>query len=277
MTLSSCGNTVRKHDPDRFLLSLFAPPEKREALWALYAFNYEIAKTREVVTETKLGLIRLQWWKDAIVDIYNGKMPPSNDVLESLCLAIREHDLPQNFFDELMYAREFDLEDRLPANLDGMIKYAEFTSVPLLKLGLKISGADAEDANIKNVAAVYSLTGLLRAVPIHARQRRCYLPEDFLNKVGVSKDDLYAGRDVQKLKPVTKAVYDEINKRCHLARREVSQNDKYLQIHLSLAQMYLNQIKRCGYDAFDPRLLIPPLARGLRLWWAAFKPQSFYF
>ena len=55
MTISYCGETVRKHDPDRFLLSMFAPPESREALWALYAFNHEIAKTREVVTETQVA------------------------------------------------------------------------------------------------------------------------------------------------------------------------------------------------------------------------------
>ena len=54
MTLSYCGEMVRKHDPDRFLLSLFMKPDRREALWALYAFNHEIARTREVVTETKI-------------------------------------------------------------------------------------------------------------------------------------------------------------------------------------------------------------------------------
>jgi phytoene synthase len=39
---------VRRHDPDRFLTALFAPPAKRDALLTLYAFNHELARAREV-------------------------------------------------------------------------------------------------------------------------------------------------------------------------------------------------------------------------------------
>ena len=69
-TLSYCGQVVRDQDRDRFLLSLFAPADRREALWALFAFNHEIAKTREVVTEMQLGLIRLQWWREQVTNIF---------------------------------------------------------------------------------------------------------------------------------------------------------------------------------------------------------------
>ncbi len=45
-TASSLAGFVRRYDPDRFLTALFAPPEKREALLALYAFNHELARAR---------------------------------------------------------------------------------------------------------------------------------------------------------------------------------------------------------------------------------------
>ena len=64
--LSPLARLVRRHDRDRFLTALFAPAERREDLLALYAFNYEIAKTREVVSEPVLGQIRLQWWRETI-------------------------------------------------------------------------------------------------------------------------------------------------------------------------------------------------------------------
>jgi 15-cis-phytoene synthase len=57
---------VRRHDPDRFLTSLFAPPEKRDALLTLYAFNHELARAREAVSEPPLALIRLQWWREVV-------------------------------------------------------------------------------------------------------------------------------------------------------------------------------------------------------------------
>ena len=63
---SYCGALLRRHDADRYLTALFAPGERREALFALYAFNLEIARMREAVSEPMMGLIRLQWWRDAL-------------------------------------------------------------------------------------------------------------------------------------------------------------------------------------------------------------------
>ena len=63
---------VRRHDPDRFLTALFAPPERRDALLTLYAFNHELARAREAVSEAPLALIRLQWWREVV----EGGAPP---------------------------------------------------------------------------------------------------------------------------------------------------------------------------------------------------------
>src|SRR5580692_9280 len=57
---------VRRHDPDRFLTALFAPPDKRPALLALYAFNHELARAREAAHEPALALIRLHWWREVV-------------------------------------------------------------------------------------------------------------------------------------------------------------------------------------------------------------------
>src|SRR5579871_1524512 len=57
---------VRRHDPDRFLTALFAPPAQRDALLTLYAFNHELARAREVISEPPLALIRLQWWREVV-------------------------------------------------------------------------------------------------------------------------------------------------------------------------------------------------------------------
>ena len=62
---------VRRHDNDRFLSTLFAPPEARDGLSALYAFNLEIAGIRESVSQPELGLLRLAWWRQAMDDIHH--------------------------------------------------------------------------------------------------------------------------------------------------------------------------------------------------------------
>ena len=118
--LSFCGSLVKAYDPDRFLLTMFVPEQvrdpsspaattRREALWALFAFNHEIAKTRAVVSEPQLGRIRLQWWRDEIERIYSGSVVPEHEVLKPLAAAIRAHDLPREDFETLITAREADL------------------------------------------------------------------------------------------------------------------------------------------------------------------------
>jgi 15-cis-phytoene synthase len=57
---------VRRHDPDRFLTALFAPPQHRDAVLTLYAFDHELARAREVTSEAHLALIRLQWWREVL-------------------------------------------------------------------------------------------------------------------------------------------------------------------------------------------------------------------
>ena len=64
--LSRVGEIVRRHDPDRFFTTLFAPAGRREALWTLYAFNHELAHAREVTREPMMALIRLQWWREVV-------------------------------------------------------------------------------------------------------------------------------------------------------------------------------------------------------------------
>ena len=105
--LSYCGKQAYEHDRDRFLTTLFAPADRREALFALIAFNIEIAKTREVVSEALLGQIRLQWWRDAIGEIYSGA-PRRHEVIGPLAEAVDRWHLDRRSFDTLIDARAAD-------------------------------------------------------------------------------------------------------------------------------------------------------------------------
>ncbi len=69
--LSHAGRTAHTHDPDRFLTALFAPAERREALFLLIAFNHELVRALETSSvRTDAGpiaaLIRLQWWREVV-------------------------------------------------------------------------------------------------------------------------------------------------------------------------------------------------------------------
>src|SRR6476646_11243538 len=136
--LSRLGELVRQHDRDRYQTALFAPVDRREALFALYAVNYEIARVRESVTEPMLGQIRLQWWRETIAAAFEGGPVRNHIVVEPLTAIIRELALSRAHFERLIDARETDLAEDPPASLAALEDYAEASSARLVYLALEI-------------------------------------------------------------------------------------------------------------------------------------------
>jgi NADH dehydrogenase [ubiquinone] 1 alpha subcomplex assembly factor 6 len=190
--LSACGALVERHDRDRYLASLFAAEPEREALFALYAFNHEVAKTAEVVSEPMLGEIRLQWWREAIAGIYEGR-PRHHEVVLPLAEAVAAKALPRELLERIVDARAFDLDPAPPANLETLRGYAEGSSTALLLLALHILGAcDAASREAaEQLGPAWAYLGLLRALPLHARQKRSYLPADLCAEAGVDLQEVF--------------------------------------------------------------------------------------
>jgi phytoene synthase len=172
------ADLVQRDDRDRFLTAMFMPAAQRLDVLTLYAFNIELAKIREHVSENMIGRIKLQWWRDVIAGIYTGKgAPKGNPITQALLETITRHQLPREHFDALLDTREKDMAeaDEGIATVADLEAYAEGTSSQLLYLVLHVLGAKPDEA-AKHVGISYALTGILRAVLFHARENRLYLP-----------------------------------------------------------------------------------------------------
>ena len=168
---------MQQYARDRYTICAGVSEEARSALYALYAFNLEVAKIRELVSEPMLGQIRLQWWREAIDGIYQGT-PRDHAIDEELAAAIDRHNPPRTRFDRLLDSREFDLEDRQPDTVKDLVSYVDATSGELTCLALHMlqvyDGTLMEKGRLAGAAR--ALNGLLYAIPFHAAQGRCYLP-----------------------------------------------------------------------------------------------------
>ncbi len=257
--LSYCAQMVHEHDPDRFLITMLMPQEFREDLLTLFAFYYEVAKTREVVSETVLGQIRLKWWQEAVQEIYKGGAVREHEILKALSGVIKRRGLSYEYFETLIYAREFDLEDVLPGNVEGLVNYCDFTLGPLLKLVMQVMGDEPEGGEpVQPVAVNYALVGLLRALPFYAQGHRCLLPEDLMAKHGLDKTDLY------DLKPGT-GLPDLVRDLLGVYEDGLKPRNQFLKASHILAQIYYRQIKRVNFDVFDRRMALSPPFKALRL------------
>jgi phytoene synthase len=192
-----CLDLVRTADKDRFLASLFAPDGSRPHLMALYAFNIEIAKVREVTSDPKVGEFRHQWWFDTLDAIYAREVP-DHPVAQVLARAIEKGDLPKHALRNLIEARGFDLYDDPMPTLHDLEGYLGETSSALIQMAaLILAGYDglgcAEASGLAGVA--YGLTGILRALPITRARGQCYVPAEMLAQRGLMPAHLIAGRD----------------------------------------------------------------------------------
>src|SRR6185312_2041284 len=103
----ACRALVRAEDRDRYISVLFAPVAKQKHLFALYAFNAEIARVGEQVREPMMGELRLQWWRDAMEGKAAGDVS-RNPVAHALIDTIKSCNLSRAYIHELLDARAFD-------------------------------------------------------------------------------------------------------------------------------------------------------------------------
>jgi NADH dehydrogenase [ubiquinone] 1 alpha subcomplex assembly factor 6 len=255
--IAYCADQVKQYDRDRYTICAGVSPEARKALYALYAFNLEVAKIRETVSEPMLGQIRLQWWREAIDGIYQGT-PRDHAVVTALAAAIGRHNPPRERFERLIDAREFDLEDRQPDQVKDLVSYADATSGELSCLALHM--LQVYEAKIFEKArlagAAWALNGLLYAVPFHAAQGRCYLPRVLTEEHGVSVDNLNAGsgdsnlcRVVAELATLAQqylgvAGHDRVGMAFHALPAFTG---------LSVVAADLRRLKKARYDVFSGR------------------------
>ena len=176
---------VRRHDPDRFLTALFAPPHKRDALLTLYAFNHELARAREAVSEPPLALIRLQWWREVVEGARRRQ-----EVADPLAAAIETGELRQDDLLALIEAREMEAEPAIET-LSAWRDYLMGSAGGLAVAAARLLGAE-DPAIVRLHGAVYGAAGVLRSVPILARQNRCLLPKDVLAEHGLSPEAVIA-------------------------------------------------------------------------------------
>jgi NADH dehydrogenase [ubiquinone] 1 alpha subcomplex assembly factor 6 len=252
--LTYCANEVRTNDRDRYLPVLFAPPEHRDALFALYAFNIEVAKTRETVSEPMLGQVRLQWWREAIDDAFGGKIR-SHEVMQALGPVIARKDLSRTHFDRLIDAREHDLDDQPLPTIAALEDYAEETSAALNLLALEVLGASGKNENlaVRHVGVAWALIGLLRALPFHTSAKRVYLPSDLMARHGFDRERLVATPPPPKLSEAVAEIADVTRERLAASRALISHVDSAaLPVLLSavIVKAYLRRLARAHHDPY---------------------------
>jgi phytoene synthase len=251
---------VRNHDYERYLAALFAPEAVRTDLFAIYAFNYEIAKIAETVRNPAAGQIRFQWWRDAIDEIYSGARSRTEG-MNRLAAAIARHQLPKGLLISILDSRELDLEPEPFPDFSALEFYADATSGNVMKLAARVLGAgETVDSGASDAGIAYAITGLLRALPFNAARSRIVLPADEMARAHVTGADILAGRMTAELSGLIAMV----SERARMHYGKVARvNRRFLPAILpaALTPAFLRLMNRSAFNPFRDSTEIPVYRR----------------
>ena len=274
-----CEALVRAADRDRFLAALFAPRERRGALFALYAFNVEIARVREVVRDPVAGEIRLQWWSDVLAGDGRGEIE-AHPVASALRASVARYGLPPERLQTTISARRFDLYDEPMATLADLEAYADGASSSLIALAAQIlnGGAPDIDALSHHAGRAQAIAGLLKAFPFHAARGQLFVPLELLERHGADREDVRIGRATPQLRSALADLRDSARRHLRQAQdmaRTVSPDAMPALLPVALAGATLARMERGDYDPFVP-VEIAPWRRQWLIWRAARRPARIF-
>jgi 15-cis-phytoene synthase len=266
-----CAELVRAADRDRYLSTLFAPAERRGALFALYAFNSEVARVRDVARQPLAGEVRLQWWSEVLRGERDGEAN-ANPVASALLATIARYRLGTAELLDLIEARRFDLYDEPMAAVADLEAYLKQTSSTVFALAAKIlAGSEAEVVS-EPAGMAYGIAVLLHSFARHAARGQLYVPAELLDRYGVHSNDVVAGRSSAGLNAALGEMCNLARLHLAVAREHMAQlPDAALPALLPIAPVRPMLDRLDGADAFAPRDL-PVWRRQWLIWRAARNP-----
>jgi phytoene synthase len=251
-----CADLVRSHDFVRYASTLFVPVELRRPLLALYAFNAEVSRVREQVSQPLPGEVRLQWWTDMLLGAGHGGVE-GNPVASELLRVIQNYRLPVERLVRLVEEHQFDVyNDPMPTQsaLEG---YANDTSSTLFALAGRVAAPPSAELDhlARHAGLTFGFVQAINAMPRDAARRQLFVPLQLLEKHGSGMEQVFSGRQT----PQARAAIDELiaSARQHLDTAlallaEVSPEMRPIFLPLAIVRADLRRLSRADNDPFPP-------------------------
>ncbi|WP_337266746.1 phytoene/squalene synthase family protein [Oryzifoliimicrobium ureilyticus] len=268
MAQDTCLSMLRDLDRDRYLACLLSPEPVRHSLAALYAFNAELARIRDLVHEPLPGEVRMQYWRDLLEGNPHGSTQ-ANPVAAALLRTIEIHSLPSNVLVNMIEARIFDLYDdpmESRAALEGYAGETASALIQLCSLVLSPIGAAQSSDAAGHAGVAQAIAGLLLLMPLHSHRGQVYLPAEILAATGLDREGFLARQDRTRISAAIEA-FAGLG-RDHLAKARQSHLSREVFpafLPVSLAEPILLKAQKLGADLFDRSFQPAQWRRQLRL------------
>lgn len=163
------------------------PPNRRDAMYAIYAFCREVDDAADEPDTTENKLAKLTAWRREIARLYAGS--PLDPVARALQGPVAEFSLPAEEFLALIEGMEMDVRSTIVApSFEVFTLYCRRVAGAVGMLSIRVfgdTGAAARELAVVQGEAL-QITNVLRDVAEDADRGRLYLPGDLLAKHGMA-------------------------------------------------------------------------------------------
>lgn len=255
---ATCVAITKHHSKSFFLSTALLPASKRKAIRALYAF---CRVSDDIVDQAAEGSAphALAHWVHLV---HQRITPRDNPVLIAWNDTVTRYNISQTLVDELLAGIAMDLTVTRYESFDDLWLYCYRVASVVGLISMQIIGHNPEavDCAVK-LGVALQLTNILRDIGEDAQRGRIYIPQQDLQRFGMSDDDIIQRR----VHPRFKAMIRFQSARAHALYEEawpgigMLNADSRLAI-AAAATIYrgiLDAIHRNGYDVFHGRAHVP--------------------
>ena len=245
------------------------PSERRQAMYAIYAFCREVDDIADDGGPTEQRLADLDRWREEVHRLYQGC--PTRPTTLALLEPVRRFGLPREEFLALIDGMEMDARETMRApGLTTLQLYCRRVAGTVGLLSLPVFGASEAEARTfaLTLGDALQLTNILRDLAEDAERDRLYLPRETLERHGI--DPTQAPTAILR-HPALPAVFQELVAQArgryleaetalrHCNRRRL----RPALLMMAIYQAILDRLERYGWNPDRPP---PRLSKGAKLW-----------
>jgi len=274
-----CQDKTARSGSSFYYSFLFLPPAQRRAITALYAFCREVDDIVDMTGEPDIARIKLNWWREEIARLFAGQA--QHPVTRALTPVIKEFDLPEEQFLEIVDGMEMDLDQHRYANFKELTLYCYRVASVVGLLAAEIFGyRDRHTLKYAHdLGIAFQLTNIVRDVYEDAQRNRIYLPLDELQRFGVKETDILNKKETPAFHALMRFQAERAKQYYSQALSQLPDADRYNQrCGLIMAAIYratLEEVERDGFHVLQHRISLTPLRKLWLAWKTGFQTRRY--
>jgi squalene synthase HpnC len=190
-----CARLARSHYENFSVASWFLPRRLRQHFFNVYAYCRISDDLGDEVGDTAASLELLDQWQQELNACYDGS--PKHPVFVALAETVKQFDIPQHEFSDLLIAFKQDQTITRFETFDDVLAYCHYSANPVGHLVLYLCGyRDPERHQLSDfTCTALQLANFWQDVTTDYAKGRIYLPLEDLRRFNVTEDDITCSRN----------------------------------------------------------------------------------